>query len=166
MPITYTNLDGVICSQLSSQERIDQLESPIARKLFQDLHDELQDAFGVEVPTNQLDGEGNPVTRFVSAREIDNHREVLKRQAAESEYMSGKRAKAERIECYADQVASMPVYTDKRTIEDIADPTAEQLQFIEDERRLHRNQVLFCKFMIEKGILSEEDFDDDELEFI
>ena len=114
MPITYTNLDGVICSQLSSQERIDRLESPIARQLFQNLHDELQDAFGVDVPTNKLDGEGDPITRFVSAREIDNYHERKARDAAESEYMQGKIAKAERIECYADQVASMPIYNDKR----------------------------------------------------
>jgi hypothetical protein len=37
---------------------------------------------------------------------------------------------------------------------------AEGIDFIEDEDRLYRNQVTFCKLMLDNNVLSEEDFEE------
>jgi hypothetical protein len=37
---------------------------------------------------------------------------------------------------------------------------AEGIDFIEDEDRLYRNQVTFCKLMLDNGVFSEEDFEE------
>jgi len=40
------------------------------------------------------------------------------------------------------------------------DRETEAISFIEDEDRLYRNQVTFCKLMLDNGVFSEEDFEE------
>lgn len=117
---------------MTQQERINRIQSPVARRLLQEWHDSLLDLFG---------DEHGSVGEMLAANER------RKREAEESEYRKNKRTKEEKIEFYAAQVAS---WGDEEN----------EIEFDEDEDKLYNNQRLFARLMIEQGILTNEDFEE------
>jgi len=132
----------------TNQERIDALESPIARHLFQEWQDSLMDLFG--------DADGS-VADMILARENQKRVNEL------SDFRQRKATKEEKAEDYRDQVSCLSIYDDPRSIQEIEDAgeNPPEMEWDEDEDRLDRNLRLFARLMIEQGKLSNEDFEEE-----
>jgi hypothetical protein len=162
MPITYTNTQGIVCEMPTNQERIDALPTyyeytdrhgnkrrrrSLAPMLLQDLQDSFLDLFGDEK---------------ASVAEMALARDNARLSGGLSEFRQKKQTKEEKAELYCDQVSTLDIYNDTRTIQEIEDAgeNPPQMEWDEDEDRLHRNLMLFAKLMIEQGKLTDEDFED------
>jgi len=127
---------------LTTQERIDQMESPIARELCQNYADALADALAwsndVLPEEFQQHKEWEPNDeggKFYGSSLSDIQRKLDAKKPKQPELSPTEKDRAERawrIEKYIDQLDG---------------PTETELEFIEDELRLHRAQVTFAKLV-------------------